>query len=110
MGPLSSGFKRLRIFAESQPTMALTILRSSVILEEVGIVNPDYNRKKHGGLYASMSIMAVSLFALSFSVLGESTLFHTTIVTDVYAQPYVETVKHRGLTIDLGDGVKTNAQ
>jgi len=76
----------------------------------MGIVNPDYNRKKHGGLYASMSIMAVSLFALSFSVLGESILFHNTTVTDVYAQSYVETVKHRGLTIDLGDGVKTNAQ
>jgi hypothetical protein len=76
----------------------------------VGIVNPDYNRKKHGGFYASMAIIAVSLFALSFSFLGESTLFHNTTVTDVYAQPYVETVKHRGLTIDLGNGVKTNAQ
>ena len=76
----------------------------------MGIVNPDYNRKKHGGLYTSMAIIAVSLFALSYSFLGESTLFHSTTVTDVYAQPYVETVKHRGLTIDLGDGVKTNAQ
>ena len=26
------------------------------------------------------------------------------------AQPYVETVKHRNLTIDLGNGLKTNAQ
>lgn len=57
-----------------------------------------------------MAIIAVSLFALSFSFLGKSTLFHNTSVFDVYAQPYVETVKHRGLIIDLGDGVKTNAQ
>jgi hypothetical protein len=28
----------------------------------------------------------------------------------VYAQPYVETVKHRDLSIDLGKGSKTNAQ
>ena len=27
-----------------------------------------------------------------------------------HAQPYVETVKHRNLTIDLGNGLKTNAQ
>jgi pimeloyl-ACP methyl ester carboxylesterase len=29
---------------------------------------------------------------------------------EVYAQPYVETVKNRNLTIDLGNGLKTNAQ
>ena len=75
----------------------------------MGIANPDNNRKKHGGLYASMAIIVVSLFTLSFSFLGESTLHLYTAVTDVYAQPYVETVKHRGLTIDLGNGVKTNA-
>ena len=28
----------------------------------------------------------------------------------MYAQPSVETVKHRDLTIDLGNGTKTNAQ
>ena len=28
----------------------------------------------------------------------------------MYAQSYVETVKHRNLTIDLGNGLKTNAQ
>ena len=28
----------------------------------------------------------------------------------MYAQPNVETVKHRDLTIDLGNGLKTNAQ
>jgi hypothetical protein len=35
---------------------------------------------------------------------------HTAAVIDVYAQPSVETVKHRDLTIDLGNGTKTNAQ
>ena len=76
----------------------------------MAIVNPDYNRKKHGVLYASMAIIVVSLFALSFLFLGDSTLFHNTTVSDVHCQPYVETVKHRGLTIDLGNGFTTNAQ
>ena len=48
---------------------------------------------------------------MSVSILSESTLdHHTAAVTEVYAQPYVETVKHRNLTIDLGNGLKTNAQ
>ena len=51
------------------------------------------------------------MFAISVSILSESTLeHHIAAVTDVYAQPYVETVKHRNLTIDLGNGLKTNAQ
>ena len=53
--------------------------------------------------YMLVTAIAISLFALSFSFLGESTLFHNTTVTDMYAQPYVETVKHRDLTIDLGE-------
>jgi hypothetical protein len=35
---------------------------------------------------------------------------HTASLTDAYAQPSVETVKHRNLTIDLGNGLKTNAE
>jgi hypothetical protein len=50
------------------------------------------------------------LFALSFSFLSESILHHHTTVTEAYAQPYVETVKYRNLTIDHGNGLKTNAQ
>ncbi|HEY7078597.1 MAG TPA: alpha/beta fold hydrolase [Nitrososphaeraceae archaeon] len=42
------------------------------------------------------------------SSLSDSTLDHHK-VTDVYAQPYLETVKNRNLTIDLGNGLKTNA-
>lgn len=68
--------------------------------------------KNRDVLYVSITIIAaVFLFAMSVSILSESTLdYHTAAVTDVYAQPYVETVKHRDLTIDLGNGTKTNAQ
>ncbi len=57
-----------------------------------------------------MAIITVSLIALSFSFLSESTLHHHTTVIDTYAQPSVGPVKHRDLTIDLGSGLKTNAQ
>ncbi|MGB7884272.1 MAG: hypothetical protein WBL44_16215, partial [Nitrososphaeraceae archaeon] len=50
------------------------------------------------------------MFAISVSILSESTLHLYTTVTEVYAQPSVQTVKHRDLTIDLGNGVKTNAE
>jgi alpha-beta hydrolase superfamily lysophospholipase len=78
----------------------------------VALVNPDYNGKNRDVLYVSITIIAaVFLFGMSVSILSESTLdHHTAAVTDVYAQPYVETVKHRNLTIDLGNGLKTNAQ
>src|SRR6476660_3477396 len=45
---------------------------------------------------------------MSVSILSDSTLDHHKI-TDVYAQPYLKTVKHRNLTIDLGNGLKPNA-
>ena len=45
------------------------------------------------------------------SILSESTFdHHTASVTDAYAQPSVETVKHRNLTINLDNGLKTNAE
>ena len=73
--------------------------------------NSDYNRENRDVLYVSITIIAVFSFAMSVSILGESPLgHHTAAVTDVYAQSYVETVKHRNLTIDLGNGLKTNAQ
>jgi hypothetical protein len=61
----------------------------------MAIVNPGYDWKKHCVVYVTTAILALSLFALSSSFLG---------------QPSVETVKHRDLTIDLGDGFNTNAQ
>jgi len=74
------------------------------------VVNPGYRGKNHDVLYVSITIIAVFLFAMSVSFLSESTLHHHTIIAEAYAQPYLETVKHRNLTIDLGNGLKTNAQ
>ena len=78
----------------------------------MALANPDYNRKNRDVLYVSITVItAVFLFAMYVSILSESTIDrHTAAVTDVYAQPYVETVKLRNLTIDLGNGLKTNAQ
>jgi pimeloyl-ACP methyl ester carboxylesterase len=78
----------------------------------VTLVNPDYSMKARDVLYLSITIIAaVVLSATSFSIFSESTIEHrTAAVTDVYAQPSIETVKHRNLTIDLGNGLKTNAE
>jgi hypothetical protein len=46
----------------------------------------------------------LSLYSISFLVYGSDANF------TVYAQSYVQTIKHRNLVIDLGNGVKTNAQ
>ena len=62
----------------------------------MGTISTDKNRKKLGIQYLSILLIAVFALALSASV--------------VYAQPSVETVKHRNITIDLGNGLKTNAQ
>jgi uncharacterized protein len=61
-------------------------------------------------LYVSITITAVFLIAMAISILSESTLHHNITIAEAYAQPYVETVKNRNLTIDLGNGLKTNAQ
>jgi uncharacterized protein len=69
------------------------------LCKTVGPANPTYKSKNHDVLCISVTIFAVVLFAISVSILSESTLdHHTAAVTDVYAQPYVETVKHRNLT------------
>ncbi len=75
----------------------------------VALLNLDYRRKNCGVLYVSITIIAVVfLFATLVSSLSDSTLDHHK-VSDVYAQPYLEMVKNRNLTIDLGNGLKTNA-
>jgi hypothetical protein len=55
----------------------------------MALVNPDYRRKNRDVLYVSITIIsAVFLFAMSVSILSESTLdHHAAAVTDVYAQP-----------------------
>jgi uncharacterized protein len=74
------------------------------------VVKLGYSWKNHDILYVSVTITAVFLIAMSFSILSESTLHHNPTIAEAYVQPYVETVKNRNLTIDLGNGLKTNAQ
>src|SRR5919108_3516370 len=50
-------------------------------------------------------LMAVSMFPLSN--LSNSTFNYS---TSALAQPFIQTVKHRDLVIDLGNGIQTNAQ
>jgi pimeloyl-ACP methyl ester carboxylesterase len=45
----------------------------------------------------------------SSSILSNSTTFNN-YSTSVLAQPFIQTVKHRDLVIDLGNGIQTNAQ
>jgi uncharacterized protein len=45
------------------------------------------------------------LYSISFLVYGNGV-----VNSAVYAQSYLQTIKHRNLVIDLGNGLKTNAQ
>jgi len=45
------------------------------------------------------------LYSISFLVYGNGV-----VNSAVYAQSYLQTIKQRNLVIDLGNGVKTNAQ
>jgi pimeloyl-ACP methyl ester carboxylesterase len=58
-------------------------------------------------ILSSGLLMIVAIF--SSSILSNSTTFNN-YSTSVLAQPFIETVKHRDLVIDLGNGIKTNAQ
>jgi uncharacterized protein len=51
-------------------------------------------------------IMAVAMF---FSSILPNPTFNN-YSTSALAQPFIQTVKHRDLTIDLGNGIQTNAQ
>jgi uncharacterized protein len=52
-------------------------------------------------------LMVVAIFPLS--ILSNSTTFNN-YSTSALAQPFIETIKHRDLVIDLGNGIQTNAQ
>ena len=58
--------------------------------------------------------MTMSLGLLLISILALSCLFTTSIFNQqqdqALAQQYIQTIKYRNLVIDLGNGVKTNAQ
>jgi uncharacterized protein len=60
-----------------------------------------YNRLK----ITVLTAIIISLCAISFLVYGSSAMNFT-----VYAQSNLQTIKYRNLVIDLGNGVKTNAQ
>ena len=73
-------------------------------------------------VYVSTVIVTIFSFVLSFSFLYEYILssfstfisiesiffFDDATASEAYAQPYIETVKYRNLTIDRGNGLKTN--
>jgi uncharacterized protein len=51
-------------------------------------------------------LMVVAMFSLS--ILSNSTFSNYS--TSALAQPFIQTIKHRDLVIDLGNGIQTNAQ
>jgi uncharacterized membrane protein YqhA len=53
-------------------------------------------------------ILSVYSFAALLSLSSPSMIIITP--TTANAQPYVQTVKYRNLVVDLGNGLKTNAQ
>jgi pimeloyl-ACP methyl ester carboxylesterase len=65
-----------------------------------------------GQLNSKASILSLGLLLIvamfSSSILSNHTFNNYS--TSVLAQPFIQTVKHRDLVIDLGNGVKTNAQ
>jgi pimeloyl-ACP methyl ester carboxylesterase len=66
-----------------------------------------------GQLNSKASIFSLGLLLViamfSSSILSNSTTFNN-YSTSVLAQPFIQTVKHRDLVIDLGNGIQTNAQ
>ena len=54
----------------------------------------------------SLGLLAV-IVIFSLSMLNNSTLNYS---INALAQPFIQTVKHRDLAIDLGNGIQTNAQ
>jgi dienelactone hydrolase len=103
------GSKRLDIFPEKSASNIINYITKTQLCMTVALLNLDYRMKNCDVLYVSITIIAVVfLFAMLVSSLSDSTLDHRK-VTDVYAQPYLEMVKNRNLTIDLGNGLKTNA-
>jgi len=62
-------------------------------------------------LNSKASVLSLGLLLIvasfSFPILSNSAFNYS---KSALAQPFVQTVKHRDLVIDLGDGVRTNAQ
>src|SRR5215204_893132 len=66
-----------------------------------------------GQLNSNTSILCFGLLMVvavcSSSILSNST-YNNNYSTNALAQPFIQTVKSRDLVIDLGNGIKTNAQ
>jgi uncharacterized protein len=64
-----------------------------------------------GQLNSKASILCLG-FVLVLAMFSLSTLCNSTFnySTSALAQPFIQTVKHRDLIIDLGNGIQTNAQ
>jgi uncharacterized protein len=64
-----------------------------------------------GQLNSKASILSLGLLLIlamfPISILSNSTFNYS---TSALAQPFIQTVKHRDLVIDLGNGIQTNAQ
>jgi alpha-beta hydrolase superfamily lysophospholipase len=56
----------------------------------------------------SLGLLIIVVVIFSSSILSNP-MFNN-YLTSALAQPFVQTVKHRDLTIDLGNGIQTNAQ
>jgi uncharacterized protein len=56
----------------------------------------------------SLGLLIIEVAIFSSSILSNST--YNNYSTSALAQPFVQTIKHRDLVIDLGNGIKTNAQ
>lgn len=55
----------------------------------------------------SLGLLMVVVAMFSLSILSNSTFNYS---TDALAQPFIQTVKHRDLVINLGNGIQTRAQ
>ena len=65
-----------------------------------------------GQLNSMVSILSLGLLlvvAVFSSSIPTNSTFNT-YSTSALAQPFVQTVKHRDMVIDLGNGIQTNAQ
>jgi uncharacterized protein len=70
------------------------------------MVNQQLNSKAASILYLGL-LLIVAMFSLSYIILGSTSSNYSKIAL---AQPYIQTVKHRNLLIDLGNGIQTKAQ
>ncbi len=61
--------------------------------------------------FRSASVIVLSVFFSVFMILTSySTSFNISLISETFAQSDIQNVKYRDLVIDLGDGIKTNAQ